>query len=315
MTARLAVALALLVPLAACSDTGDSLQGYVEGTYVYVSAEAAGRIVERSATAGTRVAAGDVLFTLDDAGQEQAVAGAEARLAQAAAELANLQTGRRSEELGVLAANLASARTTLQNAEDDYRRKLQLRERGVVAQSVVDAARTARDTAQAQAEAAERTLQVGRLPARPEEIAAAEKNVAAEQAALAQARLALERRQVTAPAAGLVAETFYEPGEHVAGGQPVVSLLPDANRKVRFFVPERQLAAVSPGTEVSIGCDGCADGLKATITFVAPAAEFTPPILYSKDSRDKLVFRVDAAPQGDAARLKVGQPLDIRLAP
>jgi HlyD family secretion protein len=317
MTARYSLpgALALALALGACSDTAGPLQGYVEGTYVYVSAEAGGRVVDRNATAGTRVAAGDVLFTLDDADQKQAVAGAEARLAEAKAQLANLRTGQRAEEISVLAANLASAQTTLHNAEDDYRRKLLLRDKGVVAQSVVDTAQTARDTAQAQADAAERTLEVARLPARPEEITAAEKNVTAEEASAAQARIALDRRQIKAPAAGLVEETFYEPGELVAMGQPVVSLLPDANRKVRFFLPERQLASVSPGTEVGVGCDGCATGLRATVEFVATAAEFTPPIIYSRDSRDKLVFRVDARPEGDAASLKVGQPLDVRLLP
>jgi HlyD family secretion protein len=315
MTARLARLLPVLLVLAACSDTAAPLQGYVEGTYVYVSAEDGGRVVERHATAGARVAAGDVLFTLDDANQKQAVAGAEARLAEARAQLANLRTGQREEEISVLAANLASAQTTLHNADDDYHRKLLLLDKGVVSQSVVDTARTARDTAQAAADAAERTLEVARLPARPEEITAAEKNVTAEEASAAQAKIALERRQIKAPATGLVEETFYEPGELVAAGQPVVSLLPDANRKVRFFLPERQLASVSPGKEVGISCDGCPAGLRATVDFVATAAEFTPPIIYSRDRRDKLVFRVDARPEGDVAALKVGQPLDIRLSP
>jgi HlyD family secretion protein len=276
MTARLTPLLPVLLVLAACSDTAAPLQGYVEGTYVYVSAEDGGRVVERHATAGARVAAGDVLFTLDDANQKQAVAGAEARLAEARAQLANLRTGQREEEISVLAANLASAQTTLHNADDDYHRKLLLLDKGVVSQSVVD---TARDTAQAQADAAERTLEVARLPARPEEITAAEKNVTAEEASAAQAKIALERREIKAPATGLVEETFYEPGELVAAGQPVVSLLPDANRKVRFFLPERQLASVSPGKEIGIGCDGCATGLRATVDFVATAAEFTPPII------------------------------------
>jgi HlyD family secretion protein len=93
-----------------------------------------------------------------------------------------------------------------------------------------------------------------------------------------------------------------------------VSLLPDANRKVRFFVPERLLAKVALGDEVGVTCDGCASRLTAKVEFVATEAEFTPPILYSKDSRDKLVFRVDARPEAEAVSLKVGQPLDIHLA-
>jgi HlyD family secretion protein len=260
------------------------------------------------------VTEGDVLFALDDADQKAAVTGAEARLAQAKAQLANLKTGKRAEEVAVLASTLSAARTALVSATDDYNRKLVLQQKGVVAQSVVDDAKARRDSAQAQADAAERQLLVARLPARPEEIEAAERNVAAQEAALAQAQIQLDRRQIKAPAAGLVEETFYEPGELVATGQPVVSLLPDANRKVRFFVPELRLAEVKPGTKIGIGCDGCAAGLEAEVELVSTAAEFTPPIIYSKDSREKLVFRVDARPLGAAADLKVGQPLDVHLA-
>jgi HlyD family secretion protein len=273
--------------------------------------------VTRPATAGVRVAQGDVLFTLDDADQKQAVAGAQARLAQAQAQLANLQTGERPEEIDVLdaSASLRAARTSFTQADDDYTRQLSLLQRGVVAQSVVDNAKAKRDAAAAQVDAAQQQLLVGKLPARQDEIDAAEKNVAAMQADLAQAEIALDRRQVKAPAAGLVEETYFEPGEMVAANQPAVSLLPDANRKVRFFVPERSLASVKVGDAVGVSCDGCPPGLKANIEFVASQAEFTPPIIYSKDSRDKLVFRVDARPAGDATALKVGQPLDITLAP
>jgi HlyD family secretion protein len=269
--------------------------------------------VARPANAGQRVAEGGPLFSLDESDQTEAVAGAEARLAQAKAQLANLMTGKRPEEIAVLEAELARVRSTFANLDEEYRRAAQLRQSGIVAQAVVDAAKTARDAAEAQVEAAERQLEVAKLPARPEEIQAAERNVAAQEAALAQARIQLERRRITAPEAGLVEETFYEPGELVAAGQPVVSLLPDANRKVRFFVPEDRLADVAPGAMVGVSCDGCDDGLTAEITYVSTQAEFTPPIIFSKDSREKLVYRVDAQPVGAAASLNVGQPVDVRL--
>jgi HlyD family secretion protein len=289
------------------------MQGYVEGTYVYVSAENAGRLVERPATAGTAIAEGAVLFKLDDADQAQAVSGAEARLAEAEAQLANLRSGKRPEELSVLVAELEAARTTLNAANDDYNRKLILLDKGVVAQSLVDAAKTARDSAMAAVEAAERQLEVARLPARPEEIQAAERNVAAQQAALAQAKIALGRRTMRAPASGLVEETFYEPGELVAAGQPVVSLLPDANKKIRFFLPEAQLARVKIGDRIRVDCDNCGGGLTGVVDFIASEAEYTPPVIYSKDNREKLVFRIEARPVGAAAALKAGQPVDVRL--
>jgi HlyD family secretion protein len=313
-----AAALVVIAPLllGGCLGNGEAtIQGYVEGTYVYLGAEAAGRVIERPVVAGQKVAEGDLIFRLDDADQKEAVAGAEARLAEAKAQLADLLTGKRAEEVGVVAAQLEQARTTLTNAQDDYNRQLVLRQKNVVAQAAVDNAKATRDSAAAAVEAMERQLQVAKLPARPEEIAAAERNVSAQEAQLAQSRIALERRTVKAPASALVEETFYSPGELVAAGQPVVSLLPDANRKIRFFLPEKQLAQAAIGQTIALACDGCPDNLTATIDFIATEAEFTPPILYSKENREKLVYRVEARPMDGAVVLKVGQPVDIRLVP
>lgn len=305
---------AALLALSGCGqDKTAVLQGYVEGTYVYVSAESAGLIVERPVAAGDAVEQGALLVRLDDAEQREAVAGAEARLAQAKAQLANLLSGKRDEEISVIAAQLGEARTSFNLAEENYSRQLVLRERGIVAQSVVDDAKARRDTAAANAEAVERQLIVAKLPARPEEIAASERNVAAEEASLAQAKIQLERRQLNAPASGQIEETYYEPGERVSGGQPVVSLLPDANRKIRFFLPEVRLSLVKIGDRIEISCDGCADGLMAEIDRISTQAEFTPPVLYSKDSRDKLVFQIEARPLGATAELKAGQPVDVRI--
>jgi HlyD family secretion protein len=310
---RLTVAAAALA-LAGCFGGGTpELQGYVEGTYVYVSAEASGLIVERPVAAGDTVEEGALLARLDDADQKEAVAGAEARVAQAKAQLANLQSGKREEEISVIAAQLEEARAAFNLAEENYQRQLVLRERGIVPEATVDDARARRDIAEASVHAVERELIVAKLPARTEEIAAAERNVAAEEAALAQAKIQLEQRRLTAPAAGRVEETFFEVGERVNPGQPVVSLLPDANLKVRFFLPEEKLAAVKIGDMVAVSCDGCADGLTAAIDRIATEAEFTPPVLYSKDSRTKLVFRIEAKPIGAATALKPGQPVDVTL--
>lgn len=310
----IAVVCAAAIGFAGCAGGGsDLLQGYVEGTYVYVSAEASGLIVERPVAAGDVVADGVLLARLDDADQKEAVAGAEARVAQAKAQLANLQSGKREEEISVIAAQLDEARTALNLAEENYQRQVALHERGIVAQSVVDDAKAQRDTAQASAEAVERELIVAKLPARPEEIAAAERNVVAEEATLAQAQIQLERRRLTAPGAGRVEDTYYEVGERVNAGQPVVSLLPDANIKIRFFLPEEKLASVTIGDTVAVSCDGCAAGLTAEINRIATQAEYTPPVLYSKDSRTKLVFRIEAKPIGAASALKPGQPVDVTL--
>ena len=302
--------------LAACDNGASSgaLSGYVEGRYVYASAESAGRIEAMPATRGARVAAGDVLFRLTSNEEAARVAEAEARVAQAEAQLTNLRSGMRQEEIAVLEAQTAEAQAALDAAVKDAERARTLRAQNVVAQSQVDAAEETLQVATARFQAAQRQLAVGRLAARPEEILAAEGNLGALRAALALAEALQAKRVVVAPAAGLIEETFFDAGEFVGAAQPVISLLPDDGRLVRFFVPEPLLATATPGNGVIVSCDGCPAGLTAEISFVATQPEFTPPVIYSRDNREKLVWMVEARPQGDTARLPVGQPVDIRLA-
>ena len=119
---------------------------------------------------------------------------------------------------------------------------------------------------------------------------------------------------VTAPVTARVQDTFFVEGEWVPAGRPVASLLPPGNVKIRFYVPQGILGSLSPGKDVEVRCDGCPEAIAAKISFISSQAEYTPPVLYSKDSRGKLVFLVEARPApADAARLRPGQPVDVRL--
>ena len=121
------------------------------------------------------------------------------------------------------------------------------------------------------------------------------------------------QRHVTAPVAALVSDTYARPGETINAGVPVVSLLPPQNILVRFFVPETELATLHVGDRLTIGCDACAPGLTATVTFIAPQPEYTPPVIYSESNREKLVYLIEAHPPPDqAVQLKPGQPVDVR---
>jgi len=115
-------------------------------------------------------------------------------------------------------------------------------------------------------------------------------------------------------AAARIDEVFFQKGEWVSANQPVVSLLPDEKIKVRFYVPEAGVARYRPGTEVRFSCDACASGLTATIRYVSPRAEFTPPVIFSRDSRDRLVFMVEAYPKRPAG-LQPGLPVDVEPLP
>jgi HlyD family secretion protein len=103
---------------------------------------------------------------------------------------------------------------------------------------------------------------------------------------------------------------MFKAGETVPANVPVVSIVPDGEVKVRFYVPQALVNAYKPGRKVAIGCDGCAAGLTATVNFVASEPEFTPPVIYSLDARQKLVFMVEAVPS-NARALVSGQPIDV----
>jgi HlyD family secretion protein len=151
---------------------------------------------------------------------------------------------------------------------------------------------------------------------RPDEIRAAQADADAARQALAQADWRLGQRAILAPRAGRVNDTYFVVGDFVPAGSPVVSLLPAANVKVRFYVPEPMLGRLSPGQTVSFICDSCGAPMSATISFIADRAEFTPPVLYSKENRAKLVFLVEARPVPEvAAKLNPGQPVDVTLPP
>jgi len=122
----------------------------------------------------------------------------------------------------------------------------------------------------------------------------------------------LVRRKLASPVTGTVQQVYFRPGEMVPAGRPIVALLPPGNLKVRFYVPESVLPRLAHGDVVKVSCDGCAADLTARISFIASSAEFTPPVIYSREERSKLVFLVEALPERPQ-ELRVGQPIDVVL--
>uniref|UniRef100_UPI003594490D HlyD family efflux transporter periplasmic adaptor subunit n=1 Tax=Aestuariivirga sp. TaxID=2650926 RepID=UPI003594490D len=149
------------------------------------------------------------------------------------------------------------------------------------------------------------------LPARPAEIEAAASRFDEAKALADVARRKLADLSPAAPKAAKVEDVFFEAGEWVAAGQPVVSLLSDGNITLRFFVPEAAVALAAPGTQVRYRCDGCGETRTATITSVASIPEYTPPVIYSEGARAKLVFLVEAKPDSIDSKLRPGLPIEV----
>lgn len=310
--------IAMLIPLALAAGCGNStpppLQGYVEGEYVRVAAPFAGTLVRLDAQRGQKVAPGAALFALEAESEDAARREAEQRLKRALAQVDDLRKGKRPTEIDAVRAQMAQAEAAAQLSAKEYVRQLDLVSKGFVSQQAADAAKAARDRDHNRVLEMQNDLATMRAGARPDEIRAAEAEAAAAREALAQADWKLKQKTVASSVAGTVIDTLFVRGEFVAAGAPVVSMLPPGNVKVRFFVPEPRLGAVKVGQKVSLACDGCAAAMGATISFIAPQAEFTPPVIYSKDSRAKLVFLVEARPaDADAVKLHPGQPIDVTL--
>lgn len=298
--------------------------GYVEADYSYAAAPSGGTIEAIRVAEGDVVAKGDVLFTLDASMQQAqydaAVARAEAAAAQvraAEATLANLRTGARPEELQVTQASLTQAEANLALAQQNFTRTQDLFAKGNVPKSQLDQAQASLDAANAAVVQLKAQLAVAQLPARDDQIAAAEASVAAAKSTAAaamadatNAKAALANRTIVAPEAGRVERLYYASGEVAGTGAPVVSIAGDDALKIKFYVNEADRSSFHMGDVLTVACDGCADGLTATVDHFASDPQFTPPIIYSRDERQRLVFLTEAVMASQNGVLP-GQPVSI----
>jgi len=292
-------------------------QGYAEADFVKLGPTQQGLLTAVAVARGDEVRTGALLFTQDDVDDRAARDQAAQMLAQADEQLVNLQKGGKPTEIEQAEANLADARATLVRATADLARGEAQLPIGGVSKQNVDQLRADHLSAQAKVAASQAALAQARAPmGREAEIQAQRASVAAARAALEMAAWRLAQRRVTAPADGRVADVLARPGETMAAGAPVVSLLPPENIFVRFFVPEPLLATIHLGDRVALACDGCPADLSARISFISPQAEYTPPLIYSQSSKAKLVFLVEARPRREeAAGLNPGEPIEVRPIP
>lgn len=307
--------LVLMLVLVACQEqTSSTLSGYVEAESVRLAPSIGGRLTGLTVKRGDTIAIDQAVFTLDADNEQAAVNEASARLAQAQAQAADLDTGKRPSEIAALQASLESAQATLQSAALEFNRQQQLVRQGYLPVSNLDTYRAERDTAAARVRQAQADIKTAHLAGREQTRKAARDSVKAAEAALAQAQWQLLQKSVKATRAGVIDDTYYNVGEWVPAGNPVVSILPPENRKIRFFVPETRLGSLKLGQTLQVHCDGFGEPIAMKISYIAPQAEYTPPVIYSKESRAKLVMMVEALPDiKDAARLHVGQPVDVSL--
>lgn len=311
---RVAAVLGSALAAACAPPPAPGFQGYVEGEFVSVASPLAGRLDRLAVARGDTVPADAPLYVLEAVSEQAAERQAQEQVKVAEAQLADLRQGRRVPEQDVVRAQLAQARAdqtrlSTQLARDEAQFAI-----GGIARAQLDDTRAAHAAAQARVDQFANELRVAQQPSRAEQIRAQSAQVESARAALAQAAWRLGQKAVRSTQAGRVQDTLYREGEWVAAGAPVIRLLPPGNVKVRFFVPQPVAATLAVGTRATLRCDGCGADIGLDVTFVSTQAEFTPPVIYSNETRSKLVFMVEARPTlADAVRLHPGQPVAVVL--
>jgi HlyD family secretion protein len=313
----LALGATLVIGLwAACSRPAPvGWQGYLEGEFIYVAAPLAGRLEFLAVAKGARVTAGSQLFTLERDSELATQRQTADQVAAAQARLADLKKGSRPSELAALEARLAQARSSAELSRLDLARQETLFQTKVVATADLDRARLTHERNTRTLDELTAQLATAGLGARIDAIAAATADAGAASAAKERADWSVAQKNQSAPRAALVYDTLYREGEFVAAGAPVVSLLPPEHLKVRFYVPEAEFAALKAGDPVRIALTS-RPPLDARVSYLSPKPEYTPPVLYNRENRAKLVFLVEAVFTDSAAArdLHPGQPVDVALA-
>ena len=301
--------------LGGCSgETPSTYQGYVEGEYVHVASPVGGRLERLLVQRGQTIEAKAPLFQLEAEEETAAKRQADEQLKASQAQLADLRVGRRNPELDVAKAQLAQAIAAEQQAAQQLKRDEAQFEVGGIPRAQLDDSRSNHAIKAARVRELQGQLDVSRLPAREDQIRAQDAQVAAARAASNQSSWRLDQKHISAAQGGLVVDTLYREGEWVAPGSPVVRMLPPQNVKVRFFVPQAVAGGLKPGRNVALRCDGCGDDVPATVSYIASEPEYTPPVIYSNETRAKLVFMVEARPSiENAGRLRPGQPVEVTL--
>ena len=304
-----------LLALTGCqSQAPDGYQGYLEADYAYIAAPVAGRLTELPLPRGAAVVTGATLFAVDGELQQQQLLQAQSQVRQAQAQRDDLGSGRRPEEIRVIAAQVREARSALDLAERELKRISELRARGLTSADALDQANAAQAQAQARVASVLAQQRSAELAGRPDAIAAADAAVEAAQAALGQVQWSVDQTRIRALQDGRIEDTLFQLGEWVPAGAPVLKLLPASGPFIRFFVPMNELAQWSPGQSVAISCSACTSELTATVSFIAASPEYTPPVIFSESRSEDLVYRVEARFDSPAP-LAPGLPVVVRRRP
>lgn len=313
MSSRLALFAISVLLLAGCGKPAPrEYQGYIEAENVYLAAPYGGNLVALERVRGSRVQKGERIFELDSNPESIVVREREAALVEARRTLQDLQKPRRAPEVAAIEAQIHQVDADLALAKLRVKRQQELFAAKATDKDTLDAAVTRLDEQQHLRDRFVANLELAKLGSREDQIRAQEAAVLRAEENLAAAQWNLSQKTVTAPASGMIFDTYYRPGEYVAAQQPVASLLVPEYVYVEFFVPVSELAVLHPGSAITFDCDGCKPANEAIVSYVSPEAEFVPPLVYSRENYEKLVYRMRARPK-NPENFRPGQPVSVHV--
>lgn len=308
----------LLLPLfifGGCQKSNTQIySGYAEAEYVNISSTQSGKLDKLFVRRGDKVSINSNLFALECENEVLALKQVSSDLAAAEATLKDYQKGSRPEEIKVIEAQLAQATANADNADNQWKRNKTLYPANAVSKTQLDDSEALAKATSAKVKELQDTLKVAKLSKRLDQITAQKERVEQLRSALKQAQWKVDEKGVKSRYDALVFDTLYREGEFVPTGGIIIRLLPPENIKIRFFVPQSVAESLQIGNTVSIIERSDSKKIAAHVTYISPEAEFTPPIIYSNETKDKLTYMIEAYPQKSVAPLlHPGQPVEVSL--
>jgi HlyD family secretion protein len=301
----------LLCALSACDGRDrNPIQGYVEAENLYLASPFPGVLLELAVMRGDKVKQGQLVFKLNPAPESLKFEEGKSVLLQEKEALINLQTAMRPPEIEMAQARLTQVEERIKLAALRMKRFRELYEKKAGTLDESDAATHRFTELEALKVEREEALKLAKMGARDSVILTQKAKLSAVSKRLITLKWNVDQKSLSAPADGIIFDTFFIEGEWVPDGKPVAALLILDEIRIDFFVPARRLAKLRLGQTVDITCVGCPRKSKAKIVYISPEAEYVPPLVYSRKNYDKLVFRIQAKPLKPEA-FKPGQPVTV----
>lgn len=273
---RLGFLLTIVLVLMGCNEKDDSYNGYIDADLIYLSANFSGRLTDLAVLRGQSIQKDQFLFKLEQTSEQYGV------------EMSQLSDKS-------LLAQRAQILSKIHYGEINYARVLKMRSHEAASQNDLDVAKND-------------------LSVLKEKLAEIDAQIKSSEVNVADNQWRMQRKESFSPDEGIVFDTYYNKGEFVQAGQPVLALITSQHIKVVFFVPETELAKIKLDEKIKVSADGNPKLAVGKIFYISNIAEYTPPIIYSREERQRLVFRVEAnviSPQLKA--LHLGQPVTLEL--